>query len=304
MKVKLEPGATGLSKAVKSSHPKETPCYRFCNRSSSFCRVGESLELRHADNMWKCFLGGLNHFEEGPEFGSAYLVAFVVESLESKYKTSLASQRINFLQIQTIYDVIRNLRQAFLLLQISKDSKFEDQTSLMAIFEQCLKHAKEHDDLLPGPLTQMQAEFTRDEDNLKLIGELKKDTSRICGWLELTEGTIQVVEVNSKLPSSLVIKFEPPPQCSDVYTSILREKALPSYIDRKSRASETMTAKMNRLCFEILPSVADCTPVAHSGDKFMHLVGPPTVRNHFFMIVMTKTTDGIATFRSRRPSVS
>jgi len=55
-----------------------------------------------------------------------------------------------------------------------------------------------------------------------------------------------------------------------------------------------MTAKMNRLCFEILASAADCTQAAHSGDTFMHLVGPPIVMHHFFMIVMTKTTDGVA----------
>ena len=79
-----------------------------------------------------------------------------------------------------------------------------------------------------------------------------------------------------------------------MYASILREKALPAYTRRDRRASETMTAKLNCLCFDILPSVADCTPVAHCGDTFMHLVGLPAVVNHFFMIVMTKTTDGMA----------
>jgi len=173
VKVKVESGEKGLNNAVESSNTNETPSYRFCNRSSSFCRVEESLEIGQADNMWECFLGGLNDFEEGPAFGSAYLVAFVVESLESQYKTSLASQRINFLQIQTMYDVIRNLSQAFPLLSKPKDSKFEDQTSLMAIFEECLKHAQDNDTLLPEPRTQMQAVFPRNDQDLKWIGELK-----------------------------------------------------------------------------------------------------------------------------------
>jgi hypothetical protein len=255
--------------------------------------VEESLEIGQANKMWECFLKGLNDFEEGPAFGSAYLVAFVVESLESKYKNSVASQRINFLQIQTMYDVIRNLSQAFPLLKKPKGSKFENQTSLMAIFEQCLKHARENDTLLSGPRTQMQPVFPRNEQNLKFIGELK-NKSRISGWLELEADDIQVVEGNSVLPSSLVGKFDPPPQSSDVYASSLREQALPVYARREHRATENMTAKLNRLCFDILPSVADCTPVARCGDTFMHLVGPPTVVNHFFMIVMTKTTDGMA----------
>ena len=241
-KVKLEKGATGLSKEVESSNTNEPPSYRFCNRIASFCRVEESLEIGQADNMWECFLGGLNNFEEGPEFGSAYLVAFVVESLESKYKTSLASQRINFLQIQTMYDVIRNLRQAFQLLEKPQEPKFEKQTSLMAIFEQCLKHARENDTPLSGPRTQMQPVFPRNDQNLKCIDELK-NTSRISGWLELEEDKIQVVEGSSVLPSSLVDKFDPPPQCSDVYASFLREQALPEYAPRDLRALETMTAK-------------------------------------------------------------
>ena len=289
----MEPG---LKDAGESSNTNETPSFRFCVRTTSFYRLEESLKFAEADDMWTCFLGGLNNFQTGPAFGSAYLVAFLVESLESRYKTSSASQRINFLEIQAMYDVSRTLKRAFQFLQKLKKniSKFEDQTSLMAIFEQCLIHAKT-DAVLPGPVTQMQAIFTPDGDNLKLIGELKKETSRRCGWLELDAGTIKVVEVESVLPSSLVSKFDPPPSCSDVYAAILREKALPAYgSTRKERDSETMTARLNRLCFEFLPSVADCTPVARCGDTFMHLVGPPMIKNHFFMIVMTKTTDGMA----------
>ena len=292
-KIKKEPG---LKDAGESSNTNETPSFRFCVRTTSFYRLEESLKFAEADDMWTCFLGGLNNFQTGPAFGSAYLVAFLVESLESRYKTSSASQRINFLEIQAMYDVSRKLKKVFQFLQKLKknNSKFEDQTSLMAIFEQCLIHAKT-DAVLPGPVTQMQAIFTPDGDNLKLIGELKKETSRRCGWLELDAGTIKVVEVESVLPSSLVSKFDPPPSCSDVYAAILREKALPAYgSTRKERDSETMTARLNRLCFEFLPSVADCTPVARCGDTFMHLVGPPMIKNHFFMIVMTKTTDGMA----------
>ena len=73
-KVKKEPG---LKAAVESSKTNETPSYRFCNRSSSFCRVEESLEIGQANKMWEFFLKRLNDFEEGPAFGIAYLVAFV-----------------------------------------------------------------------------------------------------------------------------------------------------------------------------------------------------------------------------------
>jgi len=290
--VKETPGA---KVAVASTSKSKPPCYVFCNRVSSFNRQEEILQIKEADDMWNCFMKGLDHFQTGPKFGSAYLVAFVVESLESRYKTSSASQRINFLQIHTMGDVFRTLTQAFqtLLAKTSANSRIEKQDSLMAIFEQCLTYAKEHEKGLPGPSTQMQAQFTRDEDKLKFIGDLKETTSRICGWLELDAGTIQLVRVKPELPPSLAVTFEPPKQCSDVYSCILRERALPAFVKRQ-RSKETMTAKLNRLCFGLLPSVADCTPVALSGDTFMHLVGPPIVQNHFFMIVMTKTTDGVA----------
>jgi len=90
--------------------------------------------------MWTCVLKGLQ-FETAPEYGRAYLVAFLVESLESQYKNCSASSRIIFVTMQMMHHIIQELKKAFESLNGSKNRIFTEQFSLMDTFDMCLRQA-------------------------------------------------------------------------------------------------------------------------------------------------------------------
>jgi len=238
------------------------------------------------DGIWDYFLGGILTQKgqprgDSPAFGSDTMMHGVLQSI---LKSRQLSNRINVMPSLTLTHLAKRIQ---VLLSNSGGKKSGPQ----------------HD----GKLQQLEA--------LQLANPISDESCRLQGNFELDQNHIAIIKallaakIQDRQTSFLGTTSDGKLQhfiCPEhiLAASFIRDQSLqampPDLLvslggkQKKNLKTLSVRHQLHVLRYEMLDSVANMFPFSRPGDVIVNIVGSPHIQNHFFVVAIVKTTNGLA----------
>ena len=255
-------------------------CYRIQAMSEGFVLDPMSVDKTRTDGIWQHFLAGIlkqngKERTESPFFGSELLIRAVIASFAKAHEASEYTNKIISLSNWALEGLENTLTR------MSK-SKISQKISQLAMLDAWPRTWEGVDKAM-----QLQGDFELKEDGMGAIKQLleKNVVKRQCSHLQvLEEGCLHQFKC---------------PEAESV-ASFIRQASLLAMPEAFRKAEKTKKNlsdpewRLHRLHFDMVAAVASFFPFARYGDCITFIVGGPWISNHFFPVVIVKTTDGLA----------
>ena len=244
-------------------------------------------EKKQTDGIWKYFLAGIltkggQDRRDFPAFGSSIMMNGTIESIINSHKVSKKTNRINVMPSLMLPHLAKRLED--------KLSRFEAEQS--------------------GPQENGQLQRL----SALQLGKPNLDTDRqLNGDFELNSennATIKALlaaRIQDRQTSFLATDVDlglhhftcPEHILASSFIRLQSLKAMPAELltalHKRSRISHfCLQHQLHALRYDLLDSVANLFPFARHGDVIIYIVRDPLIHNHFFVVAILKTTDGVA----------
>ena len=257
-----------------------TENYKIQKMFTGFVFEEMTAEKKRTDEIWQYFLAGIlqkdgSVREDSPNFGSELLMHAVIASLAKAHDASGLPNKIITLSGMAF----EGLHAA--LTPTSNSKQQQSRISPLAMLDK-LPRVYEGNDITIT--MQIQGDFELHEDGMGAIKKLleTKVVKRQCSHLHA--------------PTSACLREFKCPEGESAESFIRQASllALPEAFRKSASIRKKTEYKLHKLRFDMVAVVESLFPFARYGDCITFIVGGPWISNHFFPVVIVKTTDGLA----------
>lgn len=255
-------------------------CYRIQAMSEGFVLDPMSVDKTRTDGIWQHFLAGIlkqdgKERKKSPFFGSELLIRAVITSFAKAHEASEHTNKIISLSNWELEGLESKLTS------MSKSKISQELTPLAML------------DALPrtwlgvDKTIQLQGDFELQDDGMGAIKQLlsTKAVQRQCSHLQVLEdGCLHQFKCREDESASSFIR--------NASLLAMPEKFRMATKNKKNLSDSEW--RLHMLRFDMVAAVASVFPFARYGDCITFIVGGPWISNHFFPVVIVKTTDGLA----------